>query len=200
MIGNPSKPKTVNMRTVTQKDVKWIPAKKDSNGKVVRRGFLALRSNPSKPYTGRVSGVKRGSTAAGADGVAVYSGGRNVGAQRNRIAKKVVGSGSERRTQSSEYKKSLTSSTVSSARSTGLRSSTSGTVTSGRAAGGRSSTSGTVTSARSAGLRSSVSGTVSSAKSSMSAKRGPYEEKKASSKRSSTPSRSYVGKARRMGY
>lgn len=62
------------MKRVTQKDVTWV--KKDPKTK--KGGYLALRSDTSKPFTGVVTGVKKGTTAASKSGEAVYRGGKNI--------------------------------------------------------------------------------------------------------------------------
>jgi hypothetical protein len=63
------------MATVKQTDVKWVPKDK----KTGKGGFLALRSAPNKAFTGTVTGVKQGTTMS-KNGVATYSGGKNVAA------------------------------------------------------------------------------------------------------------------------
>lgn len=70
------------MATVKQSDVKWVPKDK----KTGKGGFLALRSDPSKPFSGTVTGIKKGTTTA-SGGKAVYSGGRNVAATATRTQK-----------------------------------------------------------------------------------------------------------------
>jgi hypothetical protein len=65
------------MATVKQSDVKWIAKGDTVNGKKATRGYLALRSDPSKAFSGTVTNVKKGTTRA-SGGVATYSGGKNV--------------------------------------------------------------------------------------------------------------------------
>lgn len=61
------------MKRVTQKDVTWV--KKDPKTK--KGGYLALRSDTSKPFSGVVTGIKAGTTRS-IGGEAVYKAGRNV--------------------------------------------------------------------------------------------------------------------------
>lgn len=70
------------MATAKQSEVKWVPKDK----KTGKGGFLALRSNPTKPFSGTVTGIKKGTTTA-SGGKAVYSGGRNVAATAKRSQK-----------------------------------------------------------------------------------------------------------------
>lgn len=72
------------MATVKQTDVKWVPKDK----KTGKGGFLALRSAPNKAFTGTVTGVKQGTTMS-KNGVATYSGGRNVAAVAARKSAKL---------------------------------------------------------------------------------------------------------------
>ena len=62
------------MKRVKQSEVTWVPRDK----KTGKGGFLALRSDKSKPFSGVVTGVKKGTTAASASGEAVYRGGKNI--------------------------------------------------------------------------------------------------------------------------
>lgn len=72
------------MKRVSQKDVTWV--KKDP--KTGKGGFLALRSDKSKPFSGVVTGVQKGTTAASASGEAVYRGGKNIRKVASREAAK----------------------------------------------------------------------------------------------------------------
>lgn len=61
------------MKVVHQDAVMWVKAK---NGK---SGYLALRSDPSKAFSGKVVGIKKGTTASGGPGSsAIYVNGRNT--------------------------------------------------------------------------------------------------------------------------
>jgi chromosome segregation ATPase len=72
------------MATVKQTDVKWVPKDK----KTGKGGFLALRSAPNKAFTGTVTGIKQGTTNS-RNGVATYSGGKNVAAVAARKSAKL---------------------------------------------------------------------------------------------------------------
>ena len=61
------------MKIVHQDAVMWVPRK---NGK---GGFLALRSDPTKPFSGKVVGIRKGTTQReGPANSAIYSKGRNT--------------------------------------------------------------------------------------------------------------------------
>lgn len=66
------------MATVNQKDVTWVKKGDMVNGKKTTKGYLALRSDKSKAFSGTVTGVKTGSTSTSKAGTATYAGGRNV--------------------------------------------------------------------------------------------------------------------------
>jgi hypothetical protein len=68
-------------KRVQQKDVKWVPKDK----KTGKGGFLALRSEPTKPFSGIVTNIKAGTTRS-SGGEAVYKGGRNVQRMKDRAA------------------------------------------------------------------------------------------------------------------
>jgi hypothetical protein len=77
------------MASVDQSKTTWIKVGDVVNGKKVTKGYLALRSDKSKPFTGTVTGIKSGTTTTGTKNkgqtsVAVYTGGRNVAATTKR--------------------------------------------------------------------------------------------------------------------
>ena len=86
----PDKPKSTNItkpsgstrpkitgKAVSQSDTMWTPAV----GK--KKGFVSLKSSPTKKYTGRIKIVEKGSTKTNAKGIASYSKGRNALRKRN---------------------------------------------------------------------------------------------------------------------
>ena len=64
-------------KPIPQSDTKWVPAKKDKQGKVVKPGYLIQRST-GKKVTGKVKISSIGSTAYNEYGVASYKKGRNT--------------------------------------------------------------------------------------------------------------------------
>ena len=74
--GSKTKPK-ITGKAVSQSDTMWNPAV----GK--KKGFVSLKSSPTKKYTGRIKIVEKGSTKANAKGIASYSKGRNALRKRN---------------------------------------------------------------------------------------------------------------------
>jgi hypothetical protein len=72
-----SKPPKITGKAVSQSDTMWTPA----TGK--KKGFVSLKSSPTKKYTGRIKIVEKGSTKANAKGIASYSKGRNALRKRN---------------------------------------------------------------------------------------------------------------------
>jgi hypothetical protein len=74
--GSKTKPK-ITGKAVSQSDTMWNPAV----GK--KKGFVSLKSSPTKKYTGRIKIVEKGSTKTNAKGIASYSKGRNALRKRN---------------------------------------------------------------------------------------------------------------------
>lgn len=116
-------------KKVTQKEVMWVKAK---NGKP---GFLALRSDPTKAFSGIVVGIA-GSTTKSQGGVARYVNGRNV------LKRGMEG---ERQPRQTTIRKGPSSGTVTSATTSGKAA--------GRGAGTKGVTSGTVSAAKAQGRK-----------------------------------------------
>lgn len=67
------------MARVDQSKVTWVAKGTVVNGKKTTKGYLALKTDKAKPFSGTVTGVKSGTTMNNA-GMAKYAGGRNVAA------------------------------------------------------------------------------------------------------------------------
>jgi hypothetical protein len=74
--GSKTKPK-ITGKAVSQSDTMWTARV----GK--KKGFVSLKSSPTKKYTGRIKIVEKGSTKTNAKGIASYSKGRNALRKRN---------------------------------------------------------------------------------------------------------------------
>jgi hypothetical protein len=74
--GSKTKPK-ITGKAVSQSDTMWTARV----GK--KKGFVSLKSSPTKKYTGRIKIVEKGSTKVNAKGIASYSKGRNALRKRN---------------------------------------------------------------------------------------------------------------------
>lgn len=98
------------MATAKQSEVTWVKKGETVNGKKATRGYLALRSDKSKAFSGTVTGVAAGTTK-NMKGTAEYKGGRNVAAVAARKAAKSGNTAST--TSSSSYAKSKAASSTS---------------------------------------------------------------------------------------
>jgi hypothetical protein len=65
------------MATAKQSEVTWVKKGDMVNGKKATRGYLALKSDKGKAFSGTVTGVAKGTTTT-RNNTAQYSGGRNV--------------------------------------------------------------------------------------------------------------------------
>ena len=74
-------------KPIPQSDTKWVSAKKDKQGKVVKPGYLIQRST-GKKVTGKVAISAIGSTAYNSRGIAEYKGGRNTAVSKAAPSKK----------------------------------------------------------------------------------------------------------------
>ena len=89
------------MATAKQSDVTWVKKGDMVNGKKAAKGYLALRSDKSKAFSGTVTGVKSGTTST-RGGTAKYVGGKNVYKAAERRSAQVSG-GKASTTSSSSY-------------------------------------------------------------------------------------------------
>jgi hypothetical protein len=98
------------MATAKQSEVTWVKKGDMVNGKKATRGYLALKSDKGKAFSGSVTGVAKGSTTT-RNGTAQYSGGRNVYKVAERRSAKKSG-GTVSTSSSSSYAKPKNSSYV----------------------------------------------------------------------------------------